>query len=69
LNEAAESTRKRVLGGGARIIGANTKIALIESMPKQDGAGNRVGWTAAANEVAEESGDWAVEAFAVCAEF
>lgn len=63
------ATRKQVIGGGARILGANTKVALIESAPILDGAGNRVGWKVAANEFAEETEDWAVEAYAICAEF
>lgn len=61
-------TPKQVVGGGARILGANTKVALIESAPKVDAAGNRTGWTASANELAEETEDWAIEAFAICAE-
>lgn len=63
------ATRHQVIGGGARVVGANTKIALIESAPKLDAAGNRVGWAATANELAEETGDWSLEAFAICAEF
>jgi hypothetical protein len=63
------ATRKQVVGGGARVLGANTKVALIESAPKLDAAGNRVGWTASANEFDEELGDWSIEAYAICAEF
>jgi hypothetical protein len=62
------ATRKQVLGGGARIIGS-TKVALSESVPKLDAAGNRVGWTVSAVEVEEELGNWSLEVHAICAEF
>lgn len=60
---------KLAIGGGAKVLGANTKVALIESAPKLDGTGEQIGWTASANEFAEETEDWSLEAFVVCAEF
>lgn len=63
------ATRKQVVGGGARIVGDNTKVALIESAPKLDAAGNRIGWTAAATEFDPTAGVWAIEVHAICAEF
>lgn len=61
-------TGKQAIGGGARVLGANTKVALNESAPALDGAGKRIGWTATANEFAEEAADWTLEVHAVCAE-
>lgn len=60
---------KQAIGGGARVIGETKKVALIESAPAVDGAGKRVGWTAAATEFAEEVADWTLEVHAICAEF
>lgn len=59
---------KRVIGGGARIVGPNAKVALSESGPVVDG-GNHTGWTATANEFAEEAADWTLDVTAICAEF
>lgn len=58
---------RRVIGGGARVFGANTKIALIESAPKIDASGNWIGWNVVANELEEVTDDWGIEAFAICA--
>jgi hypothetical protein len=60
---------KQAIGGGARVLGANTKVALNESAPAVGGAGKHVGWTATANEFAEEAADWTLEVHAICAEF
>ncbi|HWM54790.1 MAG TPA: hypothetical protein VNO20_05335 [Solirubrobacterales bacterium] len=59
---------KQAIGGGARLVGETKKVALIESTPAVDGTGNRIGWTAAATEFAEEAADWTLEVTAVCAE-
>lgn len=63
-------TGKQVTGGGARITGAEvTTVALIESSPFLDPASKRTGWTASADAIAADAKPWAVEAFAICAEF
>lgn len=61
-------TRKQVVGGGARINGSS-KVALTESAPKIDAAGNRVGWTASAREIEAETENWSLQVYAICAEF
>lgn len=67
---AACPSGKQVTGGGARILGADTKVVISESAPTAANAENkRVGWVASAREVEAEGGNWAVEAYAVCAEF
>ncbi len=63
------ATRKQVTGGGVRVLGPNTNIALSESGPVVDGLGNKIGWTATATEFAAEAGNWAIEVYAICAEF
>jgi hypothetical protein len=62
---------KQVTGGGARVIGAEAKtVAITESIPALNGENKRNGWTATAAEVGGAPGkSWAVEAFAICAEF
>lgn len=60
---------KQAIGGGARVLGASTKVALSESAPAFDGAGKAIGWTATAQEFAEEAADWTLEVHAICAEF
>jgi N-acetylmuramoyl-L-alanine amidase CwlA len=60
---------KQVTGGGARVVGASAKVALAESAPTVNGEGKRTGWTAAAREVEAEGENWAIEAYAICAEF
>lgn len=59
---------KQVIGGGARINGTVSTVALVESGPTVDGSGKRVGWKAVATEFKEEAADWTVEATAICAE-
>lgn len=58
---------KEVIGGGARINGANTKTVVSETAPALSLAGAHVGWYASGREVAEESGNWSISAFAICA--
>jgi hypothetical protein len=61
---------KQVTGGGARVSGAEVAtVAVIESVPAANAESKRTGWTASAAEIAPEAKSWAVEAFAVCAEF
>lgn len=61
---------KQVMGGGARVIGAEvTTVALTESTPFVSGEGKRTGWTATADAIAADPKPWSVEATAVCAEF
>jgi hypothetical protein len=62
-------TGKQVTGGGARIVGAATKVAITESGTSIVGQ-KRTGWSAAARDITETEGtSWAVEATAICAEF
>ncbi len=62
---------KQVTGGGARINGAEAKtVAITESIPALGGESKRTGWTASAIEITGAlAKPWAVEAFAICAEF
>lgn len=62
---------KQVTGGGARVNGAEAKtVAVTESIPALNGENKRTGWTATAIEITGLlAKPWAVEAFAVCAEF
>jgi hypothetical protein len=61
---------KQVTGGGARITGAEvTTVALIASVPFVGADNKRTGWTASADAIAADVKPWAVEAFAICAEF
>jgi hypothetical protein len=57
---------KEVIGGGARLLGANTQLALTESAPVVNGGGK---WGAAAAEINPEAGNWSIEVIAICAEF
>jgi hypothetical protein len=61
---------KQVVGGGARVVGAEaTTVALTESVPAVV-TEKRTGWTATAIEVGTpQAKPWAVEAVAICAEF
>lgn len=62
-------TGKQVIGGGARINGAVTNVALTESGPTSDSTSMSVpGWTAAAAEFKEEAADWTLSVTAICAE-
>jgi hypothetical protein len=59
---------KLALGGGARIVGNTTGVAITQSMPGV-GVGNTAeSWSATAAPIAAESNPWAVEAFVVCGE-
>jgi len=61
---------KKVIGGGARIVGTTTTVAITQSSPGSDIAafppGGPGAWTASAAAIAPESNPWAVSAFAVC---
>jgi hypothetical protein len=60
---------KQVTGGGARVVGATTKVAITESAATVSSE-KRTGWSAAARDITETEGtNWAVEVFAICAEF
>jgi hypothetical protein len=61
-------TGKQVVGGGARIVGSATKVAITESAPIVSGE-KRTSWSAAARAIAAEGSPWAIEAHAICAEF
>lgn len=59
---------KVAIAGGAKVIGGTT-VALTDSGPFPPNAeGKRVGWSAAAAEMAADGGNWHVEVYAVCAE-
>jgi hypothetical protein len=60
-------TGKQVLGGGARIVGSTTTVAIAESAPVVS-AEKRTGWSGVARAIAAEGSPWAVEATAICAE-
>jgi hypothetical protein len=62
---------KQVTGGGARVNGAEAKtVAVTESIPALNAESKRTGWAASAIEAGTaQSKPWAVEAFAICAEF
>lgn len=59
---------KEVIGGGARINGANTKTVVNETAPALSAAGAHFGWYGAGREVGVEPGNWSVSAFAICAQ-
>lgn len=62
-------TGKQAIGGGARIVGGVTTVAITESSATVSGE-KRIGWSAAARDITEAAGStWAVEATAICAEF
>lgn len=62
-------TGKVVIGGGARVTGAEvTKVAITESSTNAPDGNELTGWTAVASEMAAEPKAWGVEAIAVCAE-
>jgi hypothetical protein len=54
-----------LISGGARLLGANTQLALTESAPVINGGEK---WSAAAVEFAPESENWSIQVFAICAE-
>jgi hypothetical protein len=61
---------KQVMGGGARVVGAEvTTVALTGSTPFVSADGKRTGWTATADAIAADPKPWSVEATAICAEF
>jgi hypothetical protein len=60
---------KQAIGGGGSVTGGAGRVAIVESAPALSGE-RRIGWTAAADDILQtESTNWAVEAFAICAEF
>jgi hypothetical protein len=61
------AAQKQVIGGGARIIGDNEDIRLIESGPTFKGA-TAVGWTAAAIDESGTTNPWTLQVHAICAE-
>jgi hypothetical protein len=62
-------TGRQVVGGGARVTGGTGHVAITESSPTVSGE-KRTGWAATAKDIPEtESTNWAVESFAICAEF
>jgi hypothetical protein len=62
------AVQKRVIGGGARIVGDNAEIRLIESGPTFNASGLAVGWTAAAIDESGVTNPWTLQVHAICAE-
>ncbi len=57
-------TGKKVVGGGARVIGNGAGVvSIIENFPDSDG----VHWNAKANEVVATALTWQLQAYALCA--
>lgn len=66
--EAVCPTGKQAIGGGARVNGNLQDVAMTGSNPASSGT-TRTGWQAFARDVDNvPGGNWAVEAFAICAE-
>jgi hypothetical protein len=61
------ASQKQVIGGGARIIGDNKEIRLIESGPTFKGS-IAVGWTAVAIDESGTTDPWTLQVHAICAE-
>ena len=60
---------KETIGGGARINApVKSKVAVSASYPLVDSNNGRVGWIATGRETPEESEEWQVVAYAICAE-
>jgi hypothetical protein len=59
---------KQLVSGGARVLGAATKVAITETAPVLN-AEKRTSWSAAARAIDTEATPWAIEAHAICAEF
>ncbi len=53
---------KHLIGGGARLNGSFTTVAIQRSFPDNDNT-----WTAAAREMTPNAGSWSLTAFAICA--
>jgi trimeric autotransporter adhesin len=63
---------KKVIGGGAQVIGNTTEVAITKSAPPGDAVATTtlpVTWIATATDIGGEANAWSLEAFAVCAEF
>jgi hypothetical protein len=66
--EAICPTGKQAIGGGARVNGSLQDVAVTGSNPASVGT-TRTGWQAFGRDVdGTPTGNWSVEAFAVCAE-
>ena len=59
---------KLALGGGARIVGNTTGVAITQSAPGVGVTGTAESWAVTAAPIAAEPNPWAVEAFVVCGE-
>lgn len=69
---AACPSGKKVVGGGAQIVGSTTKVAITHSAPPSDAVGITTAptsWVATATDITGTEGNpWSLEAFAVCVE-
>jgi hypothetical protein len=66
---AACPTGKQAIGGGARILGSTTKVAMTQSAPSFDSGGKATGWFAQARPIGgADPVEWEIEVHAVCAE-
>lgn len=59
---------RQVTGGGARIAGTTTGVAITSSAPVIGFENKASAWSAAAQAVGAETEPWALEVFAICAE-
>jgi trimeric autotransporter adhesin len=60
---------KQVIGGGAQISGSPTGVGILRSAPAVGGDNKALSWVASAEVFSGSPPAWAVEAFAICAEF
>jgi hypothetical protein len=54
---------KKILGGGARISGDPSTVAITEAWPETDGR-----FRAVAREIAPEAGNWTLLVYGMCAD-
>jgi len=61
---------KQVVGGGAKLVGGDKLNVVTASAPSTSGTeSKRTGWTVVATQPEANGVPWAVESFAICAEF
>lgn len=60
---------KQAIGGGAQISGNPTGVGIVRSAPTVGGDGKATSWAATAEVFSGSPPAWAIEAFAICAEF
>ena len=55
-------TGKRLVGGGARLVGGSPRVAILSSFPDNDNT-----WRATAGETTANAGNYTLTVFAICA--